>query len=77
MIIIIIINNNSDNNPVQEDMHISKDKVEEQCRKMPNWKASGPDGVQGFWVKKLTACHQRIAEQRDKILNVRKSCLNG
>ena len=55
--------------PVQENMHISKDKVEEQCRKMPNWKAPGPDGVQGFWVKKLTACHQRIAEQMDKILN--------
>ena len=55
--------------PVQEDIHISKDKVEEQCRKMPNWKAPGPDGVQGLWVKKLTACHQRIAEQMDKILN--------
>ena len=56
--------------PLQDDLHISKDKVQMQSRKMPNWKAPGPEGVlQGFWIKKLTACHQRIAEQLDKVLN--------
>ena len=25
--------------------------------------------MQGFWIKTLTACHQRIAEQLEKILN--------
>ena len=55
--------------PVQENLHISKDKVEMQYRKIPNWKAPGPDGVQGFSIKKLTACHQKIAEQLEKIFN--------
>ena len=40
-----------------------------QCRKMPNWKAPGHDGVQRFWIKYLTSCHQRIADQMEKILN--------
>ena len=34
-----------------------------------NWKALGLDGVQGFWIKYLTSCHQRIADQMEKILN--------
>ena len=25
-------------------------------KRMPNWKAPGPDGVQGFWLKILQAC---------------------
>ena len=35
---------------------------------MANWKAAGPDGVQGYWIKKLTECHERIAEQLDSLL---------
>ena len=37
-------------------------------KKMENWKAAGPDGVQGYWIKKLTECHERIAEQLDSLL---------
>ena len=40
-----------------------------QWRKIPNWKTPGPDRVEGFWIKKLTTCHQRIAEHFEKILN--------
>ena len=40
---------------------------------MANWKAPGPDGVQGFWLKKLTSLHDRIAEQADDVLNGRKA----
>ena len=36
---------------------------------MPNWKASGPDGVQGFWLKKITLNHERIAIQLNTQLN--------
>ena len=39
---------------------------------MANWKAPGPDGVQEFWLKKLTSLHGRIAEQLDDVLNGRK-----
>ena len=55
--------------PSQDDLQITKEKVEMQCRKMHNWKAPGHDGVQGFWIKYLTSCHQRMANQMEKILN--------
>ena len=44
-------------------MRITKTQVEMQCRKIPNWKAPGLDGVQGHWFKKIKSCHERIAEQ--------------
>ena len=50
-------------------MHITTEKVSNQCRKIPNWKAPGPDGIHGFWLKKLPAYHQTIAEQLEKIVN--------
>ena len=31
--------------PSQDDLQITKEKVEMQCRKMHNWKAPGHDGV--------------------------------
>ena len=39
-----------------------------QCRRMPNWKAPGKDGVQGYWIKNLSNFHGRIAIQMNKIL---------
>ena len=35
---------------------------------MSNWKAPGPDRLHVFWVKKLTALHERIAAQLNSIL---------
>ena len=55
--------------PLQDDLRCSIDKVEIQCGKMPNLKAPGTDVVKGFWVKKLIACHERIADQMDRILS--------
>ena len=40
----------------QQNVAITEDKVKKQCRKMPNWKAPGHDGVQGFWIKGLIVC---------------------
>ena len=56
---------------VQEDIVITIEMVKMQCRKIPLWKAPGPDGVQGFWLKKLTSPHERIVVQTDDILNSR------
>ena len=43
--------------------------VRSQCRKLPNWKAPGPDGVQGYWLKKLSSLHERIAGQVNDMIN--------
>ena len=47
----------------QENVRITIEQVKNGCRKFPNWKAPGPDGVQGFWFKRVTSCHERIARQ--------------
>ena len=38
-----------------EKVEISQEMVKMQCRKMPNWKAPGKDGVQGYWSKNASA----------------------
>ena len=53
----------------QDNVVITIEMVRTQCRKIPNWKAPGPDGVQGYWIKKLDASHECIAKQMDDILN--------
>ena len=45
----------------QECLVITKDMVSKQSRKIPNWKAPGRDGVQGFWIKKLTNLPEEAA----------------
>ena len=47
----------------QENIVITENLVRQQCKKIPNWRAPGPDGVQGYWIKKLTSLHDRIASQ--------------
>ena len=56
-----------DEEHLQESVVISVEKVMKQCRKMPNWKARGKDGVQGYWIKNLSNLHERIAIQMNKI----------
>ena len=34
-----------------EKVEISQEMVKVQCRKMPNWKTHGTDGVEGYWLK--------------------------
>ena len=45
----------------QEDVVIELEDVRRGIRRMTNWKAPGPDAVQGFWFKKFTSMHVRIA----------------
>ena len=44
-------------NMKQNDINITTEIIKEQVRKIPNWKNSGSDGVQGYWLKKLTALY--------------------
>ena len=53
----------------QENVVITKSLIKAQCRKIPNWKAPGPDGVQGYWIKKFTALHDRTASQMNAMIN--------
>ena len=41
----------------QGELEITSDMITSQCRKLPNWKAPGRDGVQGFWLKKMRGLH--------------------
>lgn len=43
----------------QGELEITSDMVTSQCGKLPNWKAPGRDGVQGFWLKKVRGLHGR------------------
>ena len=52
----------------QQNVVINEDNVKKQCSKMPNLKAPGYDGVQGFWVKRFDKMHERIATQLNEIL---------
>ena len=59
-------------NMKQNNMNITTEMRKEQVQKMLNWKSSGPDGVQGCWLKKLTALHKCIAKQMDNITSNRE-----
>ena len=51
-----------------ENARITIEQVKKGCRKSPNWKAPGPDGVQGFSFKRVISCHERIARQLSMLL---------
>ena len=52
----------------QQNVVINEGKVKKQCSKMPNQKAPGHDGVQGFWIKGRDKMHERIPTQLNEIL---------
>ena len=56
-------------NMKQNDINITTEIIKEQVKNIPNWKSPGTDGVQGYWLKKLIALHERIAKQMDNISN--------
>ena len=55
----------------QENIEITENLIRQQCKEIPNWKSPGPDGIQGYWIKKLTSLHGRIACQMDDMINNR------
>ena len=52
-----------------EKVEVSQEMVKMQCRKMPNWKVLGKDGVKGYCLKNVTSVHPRIAVQLNRILD--------
>ena len=52
----------------QERVSMRVEKIRKQCRKIPNWKAPGRDGAQGYWIKNLSSLHQRVSPQMNRIL---------
>ena len=52
----------------QDEMNITMEQLKNQLRKVSNWKAPGPDGVQGFWMKKITNLHERMITQLNNIM---------
>ena len=51
---------------------VTVEMMKNKVRKLPNWKAPGPDGVQGYWLKILPSLHDRIARQMNDIINSSK-----
>ena len=46
----------------QEDIRISVENMKTVIRKMTNWKAPGPDCVQGYWFKRFSSLHSMLTE---------------
>ena len=46
----------------QEEMEITEERLKRTLKNLPNWKAPGPDAVQGFWIKNLTNLHGKLAQ---------------
>ena len=55
----------------QEDIVITAEMVTARSKKIPNWKTPGPDGVQGYWIKKVTALLKRMADHMNDLINNR------
>ena len=56
--------------PLQQDnISITVETVIQFLKKVPNWKAPGPDLVQGFWIKNFTSLHTRIANNLQSCLD--------
>ena len=53
----------------QNDINITIEMIKEQVKKILSWKVLEPGGVHGYWLKKLTALHERIAKQMDNIIS--------
>ena len=56
------------NTPEQTPIHITTDLVTQATRRIKNWKAPGPDQLQGFWLKKLQSLHAPMAQLYQKSL---------
>ena len=60
-------------NMKQTDIETLTEMITKQVKKIQHWKIPGPDGVQGYWLKILTALHECIAKQMDDIISNREN----
>ena len=52
----------------QEPISITKENVVKQVKTLPNWKAPGTDGIQGYWIKHLKSLHDRIGNHLNECM---------
>ena len=52
----------------QEEIELTEEKLKRTLVNLPNWKAPGPDAVQGFWIKNLTNLHSKLAHYLNECL---------
>ena len=48
------------------EIHI--DLLKMSLKRKPNWKTPGHDGIHGFWFKKFTSIHDRLALEMNRCL---------
>ena len=48
----------------KEDIKITIKSIQKCVSDMSNWKAPGPDGLQGFWFKRMKNLHDRLAKHK-------------
>jgi hypothetical protein len=54
--------------PLQEPVAITHVEIKSQTSGMPNWKAPGPDGIQGYWIKRFGSTHNNLAQHLNACL---------
>ncbi|XP_076733794.1 uncharacterized protein LOC143414044 [Maylandia zebra] len=54
--------------PEQGPVTITVADIQERVSSMKSWTAPGPDMVHAYWLKKLTALHERLAAQMNQLL---------
>ena len=52
----------------EEQQEITPEQIKKILRKKPNWKAPGPDFVQGFWLKNFKSIQEGLRKNLQKIL---------
>ena len=52
----------------QEEVEIIPEKIKKILRKIPNWKAPGPDCVQGFWLTNFKSIQEGLRRNLQKFL---------
>ena len=52
----------------QGEVEITPEKIKKILRKMPNWKAVGPDIVQGFWLENFKSNQECLRRNLQKCL---------
>lgn len=56
------------NLPEQNPVTITVADIQGRVSGMKNWTAPGPDMIHAYWLKKLTALHERLAAQMNQLL---------
>lgn len=46
----------------QQNFQLTRAKLKNVLKRIPNWKAPGPDMVQGFWFKNFKSLHESLLE---------------